>query len=421
MLSIAWSVEFCFFFFNDTATTEIYTLSLHDALPICCTSFEIFNCSTLTTWAGITRNTAIGPLRSRAAFTRNRASPAISYAKSESPVSFHSPRLRSGMPARSISSSCAVLIGGVSCRFISPCVRKMGGSPTRRCRSEEADCTSFLSSSPRARSAPLYWGAAKSAGRPAAPRSPPGWAASRPSAPPRWRTIGRPRPRGRDPRRGRRLARRSRAFRGHRRGARGILDPRHNRRQPPPVRHDPHAHHTPVRYVLELGLRHLVDVVRRLGRRYLDEQRVDMLIGERLPAHLPRLAILHHGHGLIRQEVQLIALLPEQDVDERIDPRCHGSAQWARVQHVRAVDVMGRRVRPDGEEGIPGGVEVVEQARVVLGQLGARPASDRVVARQDELDAEHPRGREPGRFRSSSTVSGPSWWGTRSITKIWPG
>src|SRR5258708_35051837 len=25
-----------FFFFNDTATTEIYTLSLHDALPIYC-------------------------------------------------------------------------------------------------------------------------------------------------------------------------------------------------------------------------------------------------------------------------------------------------------------------------------------------------------------------------------------------------
>src|SRR3712207_8489374 len=27
-------VFFAFFFFNDTATTEIYTLSLHDALPI---------------------------------------------------------------------------------------------------------------------------------------------------------------------------------------------------------------------------------------------------------------------------------------------------------------------------------------------------------------------------------------------------
>src|SRR2546430_17033724 len=28
-------VIYLFFFFNDTATTEIYTLSLHDALPIC--------------------------------------------------------------------------------------------------------------------------------------------------------------------------------------------------------------------------------------------------------------------------------------------------------------------------------------------------------------------------------------------------
>src|SRR5689334_25425824 len=29
------SFFFFFFFFNDTATTEIYTLSLYDALPIC--------------------------------------------------------------------------------------------------------------------------------------------------------------------------------------------------------------------------------------------------------------------------------------------------------------------------------------------------------------------------------------------------
>src|SRR5688572_32760387 len=28
-------IFFFLFFFNDTATTEIYTLSLHDALPIC--------------------------------------------------------------------------------------------------------------------------------------------------------------------------------------------------------------------------------------------------------------------------------------------------------------------------------------------------------------------------------------------------
>src|SRR2546427_2283741 len=31
---MAMSLICCLFFFNDTATTEIYTLSLHDALPI---------------------------------------------------------------------------------------------------------------------------------------------------------------------------------------------------------------------------------------------------------------------------------------------------------------------------------------------------------------------------------------------------
>src|SRR5436190_22160817 len=34
LLSFILSFLFFFFFFNDTATTEIYTLSLHDALPI---------------------------------------------------------------------------------------------------------------------------------------------------------------------------------------------------------------------------------------------------------------------------------------------------------------------------------------------------------------------------------------------------
>src|SRR5574340_1698659 len=37
--------SFCFFFFfNDTATTEIYTLSLHDALPICGNTPAILGC-----------------------------------------------------------------------------------------------------------------------------------------------------------------------------------------------------------------------------------------------------------------------------------------------------------------------------------------------------------------------------------------
>src|SRR6266480_1541799 len=38
MLFVFFYFFFFFFFFNDTATTEIYTLSLHDALPI--SSFE---------------------------------------------------------------------------------------------------------------------------------------------------------------------------------------------------------------------------------------------------------------------------------------------------------------------------------------------------------------------------------------------
>src|SRR3712207_9127748 len=37
---MTWSASLCIFFFNDTATTEIYTLSLHDALPICIVNGE---------------------------------------------------------------------------------------------------------------------------------------------------------------------------------------------------------------------------------------------------------------------------------------------------------------------------------------------------------------------------------------------
>src|SRR5574340_1698385 len=39
-----------FFFFNDTATTEIYTLSLHDALPISVVTRESRRNSRKTTW-----------------------------------------------------------------------------------------------------------------------------------------------------------------------------------------------------------------------------------------------------------------------------------------------------------------------------------------------------------------------------------
>src|SRR3989454_6020352 len=43
VISLALVFSF-FFFFNDTATTEIYTLSLHDALPICWTGGRTAAC-----------------------------------------------------------------------------------------------------------------------------------------------------------------------------------------------------------------------------------------------------------------------------------------------------------------------------------------------------------------------------------------
>src|SRR5215475_15879031 len=47
-----------FFFFNDTATTEIYTLSLHDALPIART---LGNCLSMSSLSRLTA--LIGPAR----------------------------------------------------------------------------------------------------------------------------------------------------------------------------------------------------------------------------------------------------------------------------------------------------------------------------------------------------------------------
>src|SRR5256885_8557897 len=47
-----------FFFFNDTATTEIYTLSLHDALPICSNSNIGSKPLTPTAWTLAAREVA---------------------------------------------------------------------------------------------------------------------------------------------------------------------------------------------------------------------------------------------------------------------------------------------------------------------------------------------------------------------------
>src|SRR5690348_17850790 len=72
-----------FFFFNDTATTEIYTLSLHDALPIWSGSrFRPFS-STSTSWPARASSHAatLPPAPEDRKSTRlNSSHPSISYA-----------------------------------------------------------------------------------------------------------------------------------------------------------------------------------------------------------------------------------------------------------------------------------------------------------------------------------------------------
>src|SRR2546426_12217203 len=58
LLSLSFSIfrlatSFFFFFFNDTATTEIYTLSLHDALPIYLEVREHLQEERLELWLGL--------------------------------------------------------------------------------------------------------------------------------------------------------------------------------------------------------------------------------------------------------------------------------------------------------------------------------------------------------------------------------
>src|SRR6478752_10254488 len=58
MFFFIFSIFFCVFFFNDTATTEIYTLSLHDALPTSICSAPVHSSN-----ASATRGR--GPVRKR--------------------------------------------------------------------------------------------------------------------------------------------------------------------------------------------------------------------------------------------------------------------------------------------------------------------------------------------------------------------
>src|SRR2546429_5828036 len=61
------TIVFFFFFFNDTATTEIYTLSLHDALPI---FLGLFLCPTRRFFCDTGHHERCRPLHAR--FLANR-------------------------------------------------------------------------------------------------------------------------------------------------------------------------------------------------------------------------------------------------------------------------------------------------------------------------------------------------------------
>src|SRR5712675_3000369 len=72
------SFFFFFFFFNDTATTEIYTLSLHDALPISWIMPSMPS-ATCTNAPNLVRLT-IGPSTDRKSTRLNSSHGYISYA-----------------------------------------------------------------------------------------------------------------------------------------------------------------------------------------------------------------------------------------------------------------------------------------------------------------------------------------------------
>src|SRR5271170_8438119 len=52
MVRRTWTARLVYFFFNDTATTEIYTLSLHDALPISSRIASADGRSCCSAWSG---------------------------------------------------------------------------------------------------------------------------------------------------------------------------------------------------------------------------------------------------------------------------------------------------------------------------------------------------------------------------------
>src|SRR2546427_8694340 len=73
---------FLFFFFNDTATTEIYTLSLHDALPIWPAAFRACCAGVFLTVCGVRMATSCA-LSSHAGWRGDRKSTRLNSSHSQ--------------------------------------------------------------------------------------------------------------------------------------------------------------------------------------------------------------------------------------------------------------------------------------------------------------------------------------------------
>src|SRR2546430_4020356 len=78
-----WWRCFDFFFFNDTATTEIYTLSLHDALPICARPRRVGRAQRARAPSGAPVSRAAGELRARNLRTLDRKSTRLNSSHSQ--------------------------------------------------------------------------------------------------------------------------------------------------------------------------------------------------------------------------------------------------------------------------------------------------------------------------------------------------
>src|SRR2546430_10846194 len=100
---IAPVTNYSFFFFNDTATTEIYTLSLHDALPICT--------ARATAPSGASES-AYEPARGRPSGSSDRKSTRLNSSHSQISYAVFCLKKKKKPPAQGHPSACQRLLYG---------------------------------------------------------------------------------------------------------------------------------------------------------------------------------------------------------------------------------------------------------------------------------------------------------------------